>query len=231
MSVRVLLPNAFQKHTNNVREIASTAANLPELVSRNRGHVSRAPPASARRRRPGSPLHQLLRQRRRHPLPRQREVQLQGRRRSARHSVHRRRLLLTTHHAVHTRLSRAESLFCCTRVTTGSKYLQRICSSFTVLLQTSRDTAPVSMHSGQLSLISTFPGSTTTVEIPASTLLPAAPARPHIHAEVGKYRVRLAQSVEDRDAACRLRFKVFNIEMGEGLETSYQTGLDTDQFD
>ena len=26
MSVRVLLPNAFQKHTNNVREIASTAA-------------------------------------------------------------------------------------------------------------------------------------------------------------------------------------------------------------
>jgi molybdopterin synthase sulfur carrier subunit len=33
MSVRVLLPNAFQKHTNNTREIASTAANLPELVS------------------------------------------------------------------------------------------------------------------------------------------------------------------------------------------------------
>ena len=32
MSVRVLLPNAFQKHTNNVREISSTAANLPELV-------------------------------------------------------------------------------------------------------------------------------------------------------------------------------------------------------
>ena len=33
MSVRVLLPNAFQKHTNNVREIASTALNLPELVT------------------------------------------------------------------------------------------------------------------------------------------------------------------------------------------------------
>lgn len=32
MSVRVLLPNAFQKHTDNVREISSTAANLPELV-------------------------------------------------------------------------------------------------------------------------------------------------------------------------------------------------------
>ena len=33
MSVRVLLPNAFQKHTNNVREISSTAANLTELVT------------------------------------------------------------------------------------------------------------------------------------------------------------------------------------------------------
>lgn len=33
MPVRVLLPNAFQKHTNNVREIASAAANLPELVA------------------------------------------------------------------------------------------------------------------------------------------------------------------------------------------------------
>jgi molybdopterin converting factor small subunit len=32
MSVRVLLPNAFQKHTNNVREISSSAANLPELI-------------------------------------------------------------------------------------------------------------------------------------------------------------------------------------------------------
>ncbi|HVZ84310.1 MAG TPA: GNAT family N-acyltransferase [Terracidiphilus sp.] len=72
------------------------------------------------------------------------------------------------------------------------------------------------------------------MELLAGTLPPAfasSPARPHIHAEVGKYRVRLAESIEDRDAACRLRFKVFNIEMGEGLESSYQTGLDTDQFD
>ncbi len=59
----------------------------------------------------------------------------------------------------------------------------------------------------------------------------AAPSQPHIHAEVGRYRLRLAQSVEDRDAACRLRFKVFNIELGEGLEGSYRTGMDTDQFD
>src|SRR3974377_1188242 len=55
--------------------------------------------------------------------------------------------------------------------------------------------------------------------------------RPHIYAEVGHYRLRMAQNVEDRDAACRLRFRVFNIELGEGLESSYQTGLDSDQFD
>jgi putative hemolysin len=59
----------------------------------------------------------------------------------------------------------------------------------------------------------------------------AEPVKPRIHAEVGRYRLRLAQNVDDRDAACRLRFKVFNIELGEGLESSYQTGLDTDQFD
>lgn len=33
MSVRVLLPNAFQKHTDGTREIQSTAGNLPQLIS------------------------------------------------------------------------------------------------------------------------------------------------------------------------------------------------------
>lgn len=32
MSVKVLLPNAFQKHTNGAKEIDSDAANLPALV-------------------------------------------------------------------------------------------------------------------------------------------------------------------------------------------------------
>lgn len=48
---------------------------------------------------------------------------------------------------------------------------------------------------------------------------------------MGRYRVRLAETREDRQAACRLRFKVFNVELGEGLENSYETGLDTDKFD
>src|SRR5271170_7683127 len=49
--------------------------------------------------------------------------------------------------------------------------------------------------------------------------------------ELGHYRVTIAQTLAEREAACRLRFKVFNIELGEGLQASYKTGLDTDHFD
>lgn len=60
---------------------------------------------------------------------------------------------------------------------------------------------------------------------------PEAEPASRIHADVGRYRLRLAETAEDREAACRLRFKVFNIELGEGLESSYNTGLDVDRFD
>ena len=89
-------------------------------------------------------------------------------------------------------------------------------------------------HVGKKDPLLQATSSTPTVELLQSSFLktlPLTPTRPHIHAEVGKYRVRLAQSIEDRDAACRLRFKVFNVEMGEGLESSYETGMDTDHFD
>ena len=49
--------------------------------------------------------------------------------------------------------------------------------------------------------------------------------------ETGKYQIRVAQTLAEREAACRLRFKVFNIELGEGLNSSYSTGLDQDEFD
>jgi putative hemolysin len=61
--------------------------------------------------------------------------------------------------------------------------------------------------------------------------VPEKLARPRICAEVGRYRLRLAETLGDRDAACRLRFRVFNLELGEGLESSYRTGMDTDHFD
>jgi putative hemolysin len=57
------------------------------------------------------------------------------------------------------------------------------------------------------------------------------PQTPHISIQLGKYEIRLAETLAERDAACRLRFKVFNIELGEGLQSSYQTGLDQDHFD
>ena len=89
-------------------------------------------------------------------------------------------------------------------------------------------------HGRQRVALKLAAGSTSLVELAYPTLAPSLPLeapRPRIHAEVGRYRVRLAQSNEDRAAACRLRFRVFNIELGEGLESSYQTGLDSDRFD
>jgi putative hemolysin len=47
----------------------------------------------------------------------------------------------------------------------------------------------------------------------------------------GAYQLRLAQSREDREAAFRLRFLVFNLELNEGLECAYEAGYDTDEFD
>ena len=45
------------------------------------------------------------------------------------------------------------------------------------------------------------------------------------------YRLRLADSAADVQAALRLRFVVFNLELNEGLATAFKTGYDTDQFD
>ncbi len=47
----------------------------------------------------------------------------------------------------------------------------------------------------------------------------------------GRYVVRLAETIEEIDAALKLRFEVFNLELGEGLDSSFQTGRDRDEFD
>lgn len=47
----------------------------------------------------------------------------------------------------------------------------------------------------------------------------------------GRYRVRFARSRADLERALRLRFEVFNRELGEGLAASWRTGLDADPFD
>jgi len=112
--------------------------------------------------------------------------------------------------------------------------LHRIRSPLTVLLQGSPHTRRVITRIPQNASLQQTLDSTSLVEsgLATYTASPAAqPPAPRVHAEVGRYRLRLAVTSEDRIAACRLRFRVFNIELGEGLKSSYQTGLDIDRFD
>ena len=47
----------------------------------------------------------------------------------------------------------------------------------------------------------------------------------------GPYEVSFARNDEDLDEALRLRFQVFNEELGEGLASSHETGRDFDEYD
>ena len=47
----------------------------------------------------------------------------------------------------------------------------------------------------------------------------------------GKYELRFASTTNELDAIKRLRFEVFNLELEEGLEASYMSGMDEDAFD
>src|SRR3954466_14583713 len=66
-------------------------------------------------------------------------------------------------------------------------------------------------------------------QVYAPAFVPAAFTEPILRS--GAYCVRLATSSEEKCAALRLRFRVFNLELNEGLESAYETGLDTDEFD
>lgn len=46
-----------------------------------------------------------------------------------------------------------------------------------------------------------------------------------------RYDARFARSLHDLDAALRLRFDVFNLELGEGLASSFETRRDLDEYD
>ena len=52
-----------------------------------------------------------------------------------------------------------------------------------------------------------------------------------IGCDLRSYRLRLAETAVERAAACRLRFRVFNLELGEGLAESYANGMDQDGYD
>lgn len=76
---------------------------------------------------------------------------------------------------------------------------------------------------------------TASTSIVSEHALPEYPT--HRHAipkgtlRVGRYMLRFASSTEDLRAIQKLRFEVFNEELGEGLESSYATGLDEDDVD
>lgn len=54
---------------------------------------------------------------------------------------------------------------------------------------------------------------------------------PQITIKDEDYLVRFAENYEDLERIFKLRFDVFNLELGEGLEVSHQTGKDQDEFD
>jgi putative hemolysin len=72
------------------------------------------------------------------------------------------------------------------------------------------------------------------IEVMSGNLLTAsgrALARVGLAAASSRYEVRLAAGQEERLAAFRLRYEVFNLELGEGLPGAEATGLDQDDFD
>lgn len=56
-------------------------------------------------------------------------------------------------------------------------------------------------------------------------------AIPQAEIREGRYLARFAKSSGEIEAALRLRFQVFNLELGEGLESSFVSGQDEDEFD
>ncbi len=67
------------------------------------------------------------------------------------------------------------------------------------------------------------------------TTAPAYPIAPESipdrAVEAGSYTVRFARSAEDLDRVLQLRYRIFNLELGEGLDESHQTGRDDDGLD
>jgi len=46
-----------------------------------------------------------------------------------------------------------------------------------------------------------------------------------------QFIVKIAETLLEIESALKLRFQVFNLEMNEGLQSSYETGFDSDVFD
>jgi putative hemolysin len=69
------------------------------------------------------------------------------------------------------------------------------------------------------------------VLLPTTSSIDQLPSKRDIRLEAGSYVARLAMTDQERVAAFRLRFLVFNLEMQEGLESAYVDGYDVDRYD
>lgn len=68
--------------------------------------------------------------------------------------------------------------------------------------------------------------------VPVGTLvIPRRDELPECTIVDARYEARFARTAQEVDAALRLRFEVFNLELGEGLSESFATGRDEDRFD
>ncbi len=101
-----------------------------------------------------------------------------------------------------------------------------------------RQPAPIGPGSAQ----SDAPGATTGAWDPAGAdharahgsvqPFPPYPAHlPDVRIDERRYQVRFAHDPDELDTIQRLRYEVFNLELGEGLESSHITGRDADPFD
>ena len=53
----------------------------------------------------------------------------------------------------------------------------------------------------------------------------------HLLASTPFFEVKIAEYLPEVESALELRFKVFNLELHQGLESSYETGFDSDVYD
>jgi putative hemolysin len=77
----------------------------------------------------------------------------------------------------------------------------------------------------------TVADSSSRVLLPNQSVTPQLPSKRDIRLETVEFVARLALTEEERMAAFRLRFLVFNLEMNEGLDSAYADGYDRDHFD
>ncbi|WP_213806823.1 GNAT family N-acyltransferase [Granulicella sp. dw_53] len=69
------------------------------------------------------------------------------------------------------------------------------------------------------------------VSLVPGVLLPELQPRQDVRLEMGAYVARLALTEHERAEVYRLRFRIFNLELHEGLMSAYADGKDQDRYD